>query len=90
MPLARLRAALPAAALSLLLLTGCTATDDGVTPESAADTHPVRRRGRDESRRCVVAGRLILRRAELARRSVVLERGRRVACRTCRGGVAYC
>ena len=38
MPLARLRAALPAAALSLLLLTGCTATDDGVTPESAADT----------------------------------------------------
>ncbi|MGN7234210.1 thermonuclease family protein [Micrococcus luteus] len=38
MPLARLRAALPAAALSLLLLTGCTATDDGVTPASAADT----------------------------------------------------
>lgn len=38
MPLARLRAALPAAALSLLLLTGCTATDDGVTPESDADT----------------------------------------------------
>jgi len=37
-PLARLRAALPAAALSLLLLTGCTATDDGVTPESDADT----------------------------------------------------
>ncbi|MCJ2193870.1 thermonuclease family protein [Kaistella montana] len=34
MPLARLRAALPAAALSLLLLTGCTATDDGVIPES--------------------------------------------------------
>ena len=38
MPLARLRAALPAAALSLLLLTGCTATDDGVTPASDADT----------------------------------------------------
>ncbi|WP_217565017.1 thermonuclease family protein [Micrococcus sp. GbtcB5] len=38
MPFARLRAALPAAALSLLLLTGCTATDDGVTPASAADT----------------------------------------------------
>lgn len=38
MPLARLRAALPAAALSLLLLTGCTATDDGVTPASTADT----------------------------------------------------
>lgn len=38
MLLARLRAALPAAALSLLLLTGCTATDDGVTPASAADT----------------------------------------------------
>lgn len=38
MPLARLRAALPAAALSLLLLTGCTATDDGVTPAGAADT----------------------------------------------------
>ncbi|RUQ30863.1 nuclease [Micrococcus sp. HSID17245] len=38
MPLARLRAALLAAALSLLLLTGCTATDDGVTPASAADT----------------------------------------------------
>ncbi|MCV7464881.1 thermonuclease family protein [Micrococcus luteus] len=38
MPLGRLRAALPAAALSLLLLTGCTATDDGVTPESDADT----------------------------------------------------
>lgn len=38
MPLPRLRTALPAAALSLLLLTGCTATDDGVTPESAADT----------------------------------------------------
>ncbi|MFP5199444.1 thermonuclease family protein [Micrococcus luteus] len=38
MPLARLRAALPTAALSLLLLTGCTATDDGVTPASAADT----------------------------------------------------
>jgi len=37
-PLARLRAALPAAALSLLLLTGCTATDDGVTPASTADT----------------------------------------------------
>jgi len=37
-PLARLRAALPAAALSLLLLTGCTATDDGVTPASDADT----------------------------------------------------
>ncbi|MCV7527646.1 thermonuclease family protein [Micrococcus luteus] len=34
MPLARLRAALPAAALSLLLLTGCTAADDGVTPAS--------------------------------------------------------
>ncbi|MFF5022080.1 thermonuclease family protein [Micrococcus luteus] len=34
MPLARLRAALPAAALSLLLLPGCTATDDGVTPAS--------------------------------------------------------
>nr|WP_205812205.1 thermonuclease family protein [Micrococcus luteus] len=33
-----MRAALPAAALSLLLLTGCTATDDGVTPASAADT----------------------------------------------------
>ncbi|MBF0745402.1 thermonuclease family protein [Micrococcus yunnanensis] len=38
MPLARLCAALPAAALSLLLLTGCTATDDGVTPASDADT----------------------------------------------------
>lgn len=38
MPLARLRAALPAAALSLLLLTGCTAADDGVTPASDADT----------------------------------------------------
>ena len=38
MPLARLRAALPAAALSLLLLTGCTATDDGVTSASDADT----------------------------------------------------
>lgn len=38
MPLARLRAALPAAVLSLLLLTGCTATDDGVTPASDADT----------------------------------------------------
>ena len=38
MPLARLRAALPAAALSLLLLTGCTATDHGVTPASDADT----------------------------------------------------
>lgn len=38
MPFARLRAALPAAALSLLLLTGCTATDDGVTPASDADT----------------------------------------------------
>ena len=38
MPLARLRAARPAAALSLLLLTGCTATDDGVTPASDADT----------------------------------------------------
>ena len=38
MPLARLRAALPAAALSLLLLTGCTAAHDGVPPESAADT----------------------------------------------------
>lgn len=38
MPLARLRAALPAAALSLLMLTGCTATDDGVTPASDADT----------------------------------------------------
>ncbi|MCT1815734.1 thermonuclease family protein [Micrococcus luteus] len=38
MPLARLRAALPAAALSLLLLTGYTATDDGVTPASDADT----------------------------------------------------
>ncbi|WP_271437921.1 thermonuclease family protein [Micrococcus luteus] len=38
MRLARLRAALPAAALSLLLLTGCTATDDGVTPASDADT----------------------------------------------------
>jgi len=37
-PFARLRAALPAAALSLLLLTGCTATDDGVTPASDADT----------------------------------------------------
>ena len=36
MPLARLRAALPTAALSLLLLTGCTATDDGVAPASAA------------------------------------------------------
>ena len=38
MPLARLRAALPAAALSLLLLTGCTATDDGVTPETVKVT----------------------------------------------------
>ena len=38
MLLARLHAALPAAALSLLLLTGCTATDDGVTPASDADT----------------------------------------------------
>ncbi|MGW3877696.1 thermonuclease family protein [Micrococcus luteus] len=35
MPLPRLRTALPAAALSLLLLAGCTATDDGVAPASA-------------------------------------------------------